>query len=117
MTTAPPDLDRTRGGRHVWWIIAFLSTMVIAFVVSLLARKAGSYFTPVDGWGVSFLELSLGAVCISRDFEGSWRSSQPAAKVFPLILGAACISWALGDVALTVETLGGATPPTGPLSR
>jgi PAS domain S-box-containing protein len=110
MTIAPPDLGGARSGRRVWWTLAALSTLVVAFVVSLLARKAGSYYTAVDGWGVCLLELSLGVVCISRYFEGSWRSSQSAAKVFPLILGAACISWALGDVTLTIESLGGATP-------
>ena len=37
---------------------------------------------------------------------------QPAARLFPLVMGMACLSWALGDVALTIESLGGASPST-----
>ena len=64
---------------------------------------------PLDGWGVDALELTMGALCIARYFERSWRSSSPVARLFPLVIGVACIAWAFGDVAITVESLGGAT--------
>ena len=85
--------------------------LVVAFLVSLLVRKTGSYSTPVDGWGVAMFELTMGNICLARYFEGSWRTSNSVARLFPLIMGVACISWALGDFALTTESLGGATPP------
>ncbi len=96
--------------RRVRWIFAVAAVLVVALVVSLVVRPIGAYFTPVDGWGVDALELSMGALCIARYFEGSWRSSNPVARLFPLILGMACITWGLGDVAITVESLGGASP-------
>ena len=86
--------------------------MVFAFVVSLIVRPIGSYVTPVDGWGVNAFELLIGVLCLARYFEGSWRSSSSAARLFPLVMGVACLSWALGDIALTIESLGGANPPT-----
>src|ERR1700722_7816050 len=88
------------------------SAIVIAFLVSLIVRSTGSYYTPVDGWGVDVFELSMCAACISRVFDKSWRRGQFDPKVFPLALGAACAFWAFGDVATTIESLGGVTPPT-----
>ncbi len=88
------------------------ATMVAAFLVSLLVRHAGSYYSPVDGWGVCLFEVAMGGLCLSRYLDRSWRSSQPAARTLPLVLGAACTSWALGDVALTIEQFGGATAPS-----
>ena len=53
----------------------------------------------------------MGNICLARYFESSWRQSSSVARLFPLIMGVACISWAVGDFALTTESLGGATPP------
>ena len=85
--------------------------LVAAFLISLLIRPVGSYSTPVDGWGVDVFELSMGMICLRRYFDRSWRSRQSVRAVFPLVVGAACISWGLGDVALTAQTLGGASAP------
>jgi two-component system sensor histidine kinase/response regulator len=85
--------------------------ILAAFLISLVVRRSGSYYTPVDGWGVDLFELVMGGMCVARYFDKSWRVSQSTARVFPLVLGGACISWALGDVANTVESLGGVTPP------
>ena len=52
----------------------------------------------------------MGAVCIRRYFDRPWQLGQSGTRVFPLVLGTACIPWGLGDVALTIESLGGATP-------
>ena len=101
---------------RVRWTLGFAVLLVVAFVVSLLVRRTGSYYTPVDGWGVVLLEFTMGNFCIARYFEGSWRASNPVARLFPLIMGMACISWALGDLVLTIESLGGATPSTPSLA-
>ena len=95
--------------RRMFWIG---SALVFAFLVSLILRQAGSYYAPVDGWGVDVFELAMGAICIGRYFEKSWRSSSSRARAFPLVLGAAMLSWAVGDVAITIESLGGASPST-----
>ncbi len=106
----PPARGDGGLSRRMRWIFAIASLLVVSLVVSLVVRPIGAYFTPVDGWGVDALELTMGALCIARYFEGSWRSSSPVARLFPLVIGLACLGWGLGDVAITVESLGGATP-------
>ncbi len=104
-----PTASSTRS--RAWSAFLVSSALVIAFLASLIIRPVGSYSLPVDGWGVSLFELAMGGLCVSRYFDRSWRSSASAARVFPLVLGAACVLWALGDVATTIESIGGATPP------
>jgi PAS domain S-box-containing protein len=94
------------------WIFGIAAALVLALIVSLVVRPIGSSFTPVDGWGVAALEVSMGVLCIARFFEASWRSSTSAARLFPLIIGMACLAWGLGDAVLAFESLGGASPPT-----
>src|SRR5205085_4040262 len=67
---------------------------------------------PVDDWGAAAFELAMSAICIARYLEPGWRSSRSVAAKFPLVLGASMACWALGDVAMTIESLGGATPGT-----
>ena len=113
-----PEAESTPGRwddathQRVRWLFALAAVLVVAFVVSLVVRPIGSYVTPVDGWGVDAFEFLIGVLCLARYFEGSWRSSSPTARLFPLVMGVACISWALGDTALTIESLGGANPST-----
>ena len=112
MTAIPADLSDTRAARRLRWTFGAASALVLAFLLSLILRSTGSSSTLLDGWGVDVFELSMAALCIGRYFDTRWRASAPAAKLFPLVLGAACTSWALGDVVNTIESLGGATPPT-----
>jgi hypothetical protein len=71
------------GGRLRWTFRA-ASVVVVAFLVSLVLRRAGSYYAPVDGWGVDLFELSMGALCIGRYFEASWQSTlSPLPGYFP----------------------------------
>jgi len=97
---------------RVRWTLGIAGALVVAFLVSLIVRKTGSYNTLVDGWGISTFELTMGTICLARYFEGSWRASSPVARLFPLVMGVACISWALGDFVVTTESLGGATLST-----
>jgi PAS domain S-box-containing protein len=101
---------------RVRWALGIAALLVVALFVSLVVRRTGSYYTPLDGWGVVLLEFTVGNICLARYFEGSWRSSNHVARLFPLIMGVACISWALGDLTLTIESLGGATPSTPSLA-
>jgi len=96
--------------RRVRGTFVIALALVVAFIISLVARANGSYFTPVDGWGVVAFELSMGVLCVLRFFGGSWRSTRSATSIFPLVLGWACCMWALGDLVLTVESLGGGSP-------
>jgi signal transduction histidine kinase/DNA-binding response OmpR family regulator/HPt (histidine-containing phosphotransfer) domain-containing protein len=100
------ELDpRARG------VFGLATALVVAFFISLLVRRTGSYSTPLDGWGVDLFELSMGALCVLRYYDRRWQSTDSAVSVFPVVLGVACLSWALGDVAATFESLGGASVP------
>ncbi|MGA2306745.1 MAG: response regulator [Acidimicrobiales bacterium] len=90
-------------------VFLLASALVGAFLISLLLRRSGSYFTPLDGWGVDLFELSMGTLCVLRYFDKGWRATPSGVSLFPLILGVACLSWALGDITLTIESLGGAS--------
>jgi signal transduction histidine kinase/CheY-like chemotaxis protein/HPt (histidine-containing phosphotransfer) domain-containing protein len=96
---------------RVRWVFFLATGLVVAFLLSLLARANGSYVTPVDGWGVDLFELSMGTLCVLRYFDKRWGATESAVSVFPLVLGLACMAWALGDVAVTIESLGGASVP------
>jgi two-component system, sensor histidine kinase and response regulator len=85
---------------QIRWVLGVASVLVAALVISLIVRPVGSYFGPVDGWAVALLEIAVGGVCLSRYFEHSWRTSNPVGRLFPLVLGAACMSWGIGDFAL-----------------
>jgi PAS domain S-box-containing protein len=109
MTVSSPSLigefNHTRL-RPAFYISA---AIVTAFLVSLIVRSTGSYYLPVDGWGVDLFEYAMGGLIILRYFDHSWRSTQTPTRYFPLVLGVACISWATGDVATTVQSFGGAS--------
>src|SRR5665213_351124 len=105
----PEERPVTDGVRWAHYGAAFLVT---AYFVSVALRRVGAYYAPIDGWGVDVFEVSVGVLCMLRYWHGSWRTVRSVATPFPLVLGAACIMWGLGDTALTIESLGGATPPT-----
>ena len=110
-TAARHDGSIHRVPTRVKVALAIAGALVVAFFVSLIVRSTGSYYTPVDGWAVSAFEISMGSLCMARYFEGTWRTSRPEARLFPLVMGAACIAWGLGDLVLTVEQWGGVTAP------
>ena len=105
----PEERPVTDGVRWTYYGAAFLVT---AYFVSVALRRVGAYYAPIDGWGVDVFEVSVGVLCMLRYWHGSWRTVRSVATPFPLVLGAACIMWGFGDTALTIESLGGATPPT-----
>jgi hypothetical protein len=60
------------------------------------------------------VEIAASTLCLARGLipgHGS-RKARPVA----LVLGAALLSWTAGDIVLTFESLGGATPPTPSLA-
>ena len=108
MTAFPISLGDNRVSRRVRWTFGVSVAVVGAFLVSLIVRRTGSYYRPVDGWGVGLFEGSMAAMCAGRYVYTVRRRGRSAARVFPLVLGAACLAWATGDVVLTIESLGGA---------
>lgn len=91
---------------RVWLVYGVMGTLVLGFLVLQLARPAGQQTTAIDGWGVDLFELLAAGLCIAA---GARR--RPRGTV-ALLLGVGLACWALGDVVLTIESLGGATPPS-----
>jgi methyl-accepting chemotaxis protein len=112
MEKSPGQLDDSPIGSGVRWAHYVAALLAAAYLVAVAARRVGSYNALVDGWGVDAFEVSVGVLCMQRYRHGSWRTITSSTRLFPLLLGAACITWGLGDTALTIESFGGATPPT-----
>ena len=60
----------------------------------------------VDGWGVAAFEVTCSGLVILRGLVNQ------RDRAFGLWLGIGMAAWAAGDVAMTIETLHGATPAT-----
>jgi diguanylate cyclase (GGDEF)-like protein len=77
--------------------------------VWLLVRRGDGYSAPIDGWLVDGTDLACSLLCLVRAFN---RRGQDRATI--IVLAASLFAWASGDIALTVQSLGGATPPAPP---
>jgi len=95
---------------RIWLVYGALGALLAAYLVHAIVRRDGAYSTLVDGWMIDAFELFASALCLARAF--GRRSGRPAV----LILGASLLAWSLGDVALTFDSLGGATPPSPSLA-
>jgi diguanylate cyclase len=97
------------GGRQQRGIVAVysaLSVALIGYTALIVLRPAGQSSTLLDGWGVDAFELIASGLCIANGL------CRRTGRVVPLMLGIALTCWALGDLTLTIESLGGVTPAT-----
>jgi methyl-accepting chemotaxis protein len=100
-----PLAARTGGG--IKSLFAGLTVVLVAYAASLVVRGPdGASPTWLDGWGVAAFELLASVLVLARAYT-SGRD-----RKYALWLGLGCVSWAVGDFAMTYETLGGATPAT-----
>jgi methyl-accepting chemotaxis protein len=104
--------DDTRAGRRaegpasgIRALYAVLALAVLGYAMSLVVRGPnGVSPTWLDGWGVAGFELVASLLILAR----GWAS--PRDRRYTLWLGLGSCAWAIGDFAMTAETLGGATP-------
>lgn len=101
-----PPLWVLNQAKWMWRAFGVLGVVLLAYLVSLLVRPAGSSWPWLDGWVVCGIEVVAAIICILRGLD---RHSSGAA---PLSLGFGLLSWALGDVFFTIESIGGKTPST-----
>ena len=90
----------------VWTTLAVLSFAIVCVFASLLVRPIGSYWTWLDGWVICSIELIACGICIARAFV------ERQGRLAALFLGLSLLCWAIGDCILTVQSIGGATPPS-----
>ena len=97
---------RTGAGPGVKFFYGVCGAAVLAYTCLLFARGNGVGWTWLDGWGVASFEMLMSVMIIARAFVSRKNSR------YCLFLGLGGLAWALGDFAMTIETLHGATPAT-----
>ncbi len=102
---------KARGGAPLWAVACYgvLGAVLLGYFAWLLATPNGAYSVPVDGWLVDGVDVSGAVLCLVRALS---RRGQERAMI--LVLAASLFAWGSGDIALTVQSLGGATPPDPP---
>ena len=90
----------------LWTAYGLLGVLLACYLGALILRAPGTSWPLVDGWMVAAFELTAAGLCLARGL-GRQRGRQ-----IPLVLGAALLSWAIGDVLLAWESVGGANPAT-----
>jgi diguanylate cyclase (GGDEF)-like protein len=88
-------------------LYALMAVLLVAYLVSELFRRDAGSWPAVDDWGVSGFEIVGSAFCILRGFVGRDRSR--TARLVPIVLGTAFMSWSLGDLVLAIN--GGSGTP------
>ena len=98
---------RVRGLNRVAWLLyAGLAALLGLYIAYRIREPIDQHSTVIDGWGVDAFELSASLLCIAASLR------RRAGAVVPLVLGAGLLCWSIGDTVLTIESLGGATPPS-----
>jgi diguanylate cyclase len=87
-----------------------MSTLLAAYLMSLLVRSPGDHWPWIDGWGVAAYEVVAAGLLLARGF------TKLPGRVIPIVLGSGVSAWALGDVVLTWQSWGGATRPNPSLA-
>ena len=87
-----------------------MGVLLVAYLAYLLVRGPSGSSLNVTGWGAVVFELAAGALCLARGV------TRRRGRAVALTLGFAICSWALGDLVLTAESLGGATAPVPSLA-
>jgi diguanylate cyclase (GGDEF)-like protein len=100
----PPKPDQTT--KWMWIGFGVLSVLLVAYLVTLLVRTPDQQWTWLDGWTICTIEVVASFMCIARGL------NKHPGRSAPLALGFALLAWTIGDIALTIESLGGKSPPT-----
>jgi diguanylate cyclase (GGDEF)-like protein len=92
--------------RSMYWA---LGVLLVAYYVSVIAR-GGNYNTALDGWCVDVFELIACGLCFTSAV------ARRSGRGMAIALGLGLTYWTLGDIALTIESLGGRSPSTPSLA-
>jgi diguanylate cyclase (GGDEF)-like protein len=106
---AVPEL-RDKARKLLWAAYVVCGVLLATYLVTVLARPNGTYWTWLDGWGIDAFEVLVSSLCIARGL-----LKRPGRAV-ALFLGLGLLAWSVGDIFLTIESLGGATPPNPSLA-
>jgi PAS domain S-box-containing protein len=107
---APARAFGDRSSKLAWSAFAVLGVLIAVYTVAMIGRHSWQFSPLLDGWLVIAFQSAACALCIASGL----RHHRHQRVAF--VMGAACISWTIGDVLFTLESLGGATPPTPSLA-
>jgi len=109
-TASAPTTIARPAGRRILIVYGLMGCLLAAYLLYLLLGRSGQYSSLIDGWSVTGFEIVASLLCLARGL------SRRRGRIVPLVLGTALFSWSIGDLTLTAESLGGATPPTPSLA-
>jgi len=98
-------------GGGIKGLYLLLGLMLIGYAIALVVRANGASSNWLDGWGVSVYELFCSVLVLIR------AAVSPKDRGFCLALGFGMCLWALGDFAMTYESIHNANPPTPVLAN
>ncbi len=101
-------LDLKASGLRPWlWVtFAVLVAALNVYTALLVFVPASDDWLWLGGWANCGVELVASTLCIARGLVS------PRGRGAAVVLGLSLLSWTVGDIVLTVESLGGATPST-----
>ena len=105
LTSRSAEQRATKRGAGVKALYGILGLILLGYAVSLVLRANGASTTWLDGWGVSSFELVASVLVLIR------AAVNPRERRFCLALGVGMCLWALGDFAMTYESIHNANPP------
>ena len=85
---------------------AVAGALLDGYAATLLLRHKGQFWPLLDNWFVDAFEVGVALLCLGRALVPR------AGRTVALALGLGLLAWAVGDVLFTVESQGGASPPT-----
>jgi diguanylate cyclase (GGDEF)-like protein len=95
--------------RAVWACYGVLGAVLLGYLVWLVVRRNDGFSVPVDGWLMDGVDIAGGLLCLLRAF-----SRRGQERTMVIVLASSLFAWGFGDIALTVQSLGGAAPPDPP---
>jgi len=94
----------------VWVAVALMATAVAGYLVILIVRGDNSYWTWLDGWVICGIELLASVLCLIRALV------RRPGRLAALFFGLSLLGWTLGDMVVTIQSIGGATPPSASIA-
>jgi diguanylate cyclase len=96
-----------RAPAAIWPLYALLGVLAVGYVALELANVNWDW---LNGWGVDAFEVLVSGLCILKIV------TLRRGRAVPLLLGIGLFCWTGGDIVLTIQSLGGATPPSPSLA-
>lgn len=82
-----------------------LGLLLAAYLAAIVVSPALEESLAVSGWAVSGFEIMASLLCFAAAVV------RPSVRPLALVFGCALLAWSVGDVLLTIQSMGGASPP------